>query len=92
MMLSPQSLVSTIRTFAWLEGCVLSLAELSKLKSCLFVSLTNSMVSIFQELHHLRAVAVLMTFIMVVAVLTSIAIVRRILMATSVLKVSMVFK
>ncbi|KAJ7948635.1 choline transporter-like protein 2 [Quillaja saponaria] len=41
-----------------------------------------------RELHHLRAVAVLMTFIMVVAVLTSIAIVRRILMATSVLKVA----
>lgn len=47
------------------------------------------MVPIFQELHHLRAVAVLMTFIMAVSVLTSIAIVRRILMATSVLKVSM---
>ncbi|KAK3199015.1 hypothetical protein Dsin_022430 [Dipteronia sinensis] len=41
-----------------------------------------------RELKHLRAVAVLMTFIMVVAVLTSIAIVRRILMATSVLKVA----
>ncbi|KAF3442528.1 hypothetical protein FNV43_RR16444 [Rhamnella rubrinervis] len=41
-----------------------------------------------RELHHLRAVAVLMTFIMVVALLTSIAIVRRILMATSVLKVA----
>ncbi|GAV86096.1 Choline_transpo domain-containing protein [Cephalotus follicularis] len=41
-----------------------------------------------RELTHLRAVAVLMTFIMVVSVLTSIAIVRRILMATSVLKVA----
>ncbi|KAF2286010.1 hypothetical protein P3X46_006829 [Hevea brasiliensis] len=41
-----------------------------------------------RELNHLRAVAVIMTFIMVVAVLTSIAIVRRILMATSVLKVA----
>ncbi|KAM3696760.1 hypothetical protein ACB098_06G063800 [Castanea mollissima] len=41
-----------------------------------------------REIHHIRAVAVLMTFIMVVAVLTSIAIVRRILMATSVLKVA----
>ncbi|EXB76294.1 hypothetical protein L484_025652 [Morus notabilis] len=39
-----------------------------------------------RELHHIRGVAVLMTFIMVVAVLTSIAIIRRILMATSVLK------
>ncbi|KAK7833485.1 choline transporter protein 1 [Quercus suber] len=39
-----------------------------------------------REIHHIRAVAVLMTFIMIVAVLTSIAIVRRILMATSVLK------
>ncbi|MBA0591235.1 hypothetical protein Gorai_019916, partial [Gossypium raimondii] len=39
-----------------------------------------------RELHHLRAVAILMTFIMVVSILTSIAIVRRILMATSVLK------
>ncbi|CAK7327602.1 unnamed protein product [Dovyalis caffra] len=41
-----------------------------------------------RELNHLRAVAVLMTFIMVVSILTSIAIVRRILMATSVLKVA----
>ncbi|KAM1646182.1 hypothetical protein ACFXTN_007245 [Malus domestica] len=41
-----------------------------------------------RELHHLRAVAVIMTSIMVVFVLTSIAIVRRILMATSVLKVA----
>ncbi|XP_031284136.1 choline transporter protein 1 isoform X2 [Pistacia vera] len=41
-----------------------------------------------RELNHIRAVAVLMTFIMVVAILTSIAIVRRILMATSVLKVA----
>ncbi|KAH1083930.1 hypothetical protein J1N35_023691 [Gossypium stocksii] len=41
-----------------------------------------------RELHHLRAVAILMTFVMVVSILTSIAIVRRILMATSVLKVA----
>ncbi|GMI79469.1 choline transporter-like 1 [Hibiscus trionum] len=41
-----------------------------------------------RELNHLRAVAILMTFVMVVSVLTSIAIVRRILMATSVLKVA----
>ncbi|KDP27036.1 hypothetical protein JCGZ_20971 [Jatropha curcas] len=41
-----------------------------------------------RELNHLRGVTVLMTFIMVVAILTSIAIVRRILMATSVLKVA----
>ncbi|XP_019443957.1 PREDICTED: choline transporter-like protein 2 [Lupinus angustifolius] len=41
-----------------------------------------------RELTHLRAATVLMTFIMVVSVLTSIAIVRRILMATSVLKVA----
>ncbi|KAI9086032.1 hypothetical protein K1719_032109 [Acacia pycnantha] len=41
-----------------------------------------------RELNHLRGVAVLMTFIMAVAILTSIAIVRRILMATSVLKVA----
>lgn len=41
-----------------------------------------------RELYHLRGVAVLMTFIMAVAILTSIAIVRRILMATSVLKVA----
>ncbi|XWS52048.1 hypothetical protein CRYUN_Cryun11dG0033800 [Craigia yunnanensis] len=39
-----------------------------------------------RELNHLRAVAILMTFVMVVSILTSIAIVRRILMATSVLK------
>lgn len=42
----------------------------------------------FQELTHLRVVTVLMTFIMLVAILTSIAIVRRIIMATSVLKAS----
>ncbi|KAM6584516.1 hypothetical protein CsatB_011518 [Cannabis sativa] len=41
-----------------------------------------------RELNQLRGVTVLMTFVMVVAVLTSIAIVRRILMATSVLKVA----
>ncbi|BAT89586.1 hypothetical protein VIGAN_06057400 [Vigna angularis var. angularis] len=41
-----------------------------------------------RELTHIRAVTILMTFIMVVAFLTSIAIVRRILMATSVLKVA----
>ncbi|XVF18886.1 hypothetical protein REPUB_Repub11eG0062000 [Reevesia pubescens] len=41
-----------------------------------------------RELNHLRAVAILMTFVMVVSILTSIAIVRRILMATSVLKVA----
>ncbi|XVF04195.1 hypothetical protein REPUB_Repub05bG0061400 [Reevesia pubescens] len=41
-----------------------------------------------RELNHLRAVAILMTSVMVVSILTSIAIVRRILMATSVLKVA----
>ncbi|XP_039040445.1 choline transporter protein 1-like [Hibiscus syriacus] len=41
-----------------------------------------------RELNHLRAVAILMTFVMVVSVLTSIAIIRRIIMATSVLKVA----
>ncbi|XP_040985730.1 choline transporter protein 1 [Juglans microcarpa x Juglans regia] len=41
-----------------------------------------------REINHLRAVAVLMTSIMVVAVLTSIVIVRRIIMATSVLRVA----
>lgn len=41
-----------------------------------------------RELNHIRGVAVLVTFVMVVAVLTSIAIIRRILMATSVLKVA----
>ncbi|WCJ32166.1 Choline transporter protein 1 [Euphorbia peplus] len=41
-----------------------------------------------RELNHLRVVTVVMTSIMVVAILTSIAIVRRILMATSVLKVA----
>lgn len=41
-----------------------------------------------RELNHLHAAAVLMTAIMIVAVLSSIAIVRRILMATSVLKVA----
>ncbi|XP_057472817.1 choline transporter protein 1-like [Actinidia eriantha] len=41
-----------------------------------------------RELKHLRAVAVLMTAVMIVSILSSIAIVRRILMATSVLKVA----
>nr|GMD84086.1 choline transporter-like protein 2 [Ipomoea batatas] len=41
-----------------------------------------------RELNHLHAAAVLMTIIMVIAFLSSIAIVRRILMATSVLKAS----
>uniref|UniRef100_A0A5B7C9R1 Choline transporter-like protein n=1 Tax=Davidia involucrata TaxID=16924 RepID=A0A5B7C9R1_DAVIN len=41
-----------------------------------------------REQSHLRAAAVLMTTVMAVAVLSSIAIVRRILMATSVLKVA----
>ncbi|KAH7669426.1 Choline transporter-like protein [Dioscorea alata] len=41
-----------------------------------------------RELNHLRAIAVLMTVVMIVAFLSSIAIVRRILMATSVLKVA----
>ncbi|XP_020240179.1 choline transporter protein 1 [Cajanus cajan] len=46
-------------------------------------------ISVFgRELTHIRAVTILMTFIMIVAILTSIAIVRRILMATSVLKVA----
>ena len=36
----------------------------------------------------MRAAAVLMTFVMAVSVLTSIAIIRRIIMATSVLKAS----
>ncbi|MBA0550053.1 hypothetical protein Golob_021033 [Gossypium lobatum] len=39
-----------------------------------------------RELNHLRAAAILMTFVMVLSILTSIAIVRRILMGTSVLK------
>ncbi|KAI4321876.1 hypothetical protein MLD38_035207 [Melastoma candidum] len=39
-----------------------------------------------RELHHMRAIAVLMTFVMVLCVIASIAIARRILMATSVLK------
>ncbi|PIA27012.1 hypothetical protein AQUCO_08400049v1 [Aquilegia coerulea] len=41
-----------------------------------------------REQSHLHAVAVLMTIVMIVAVLSSIAIARRILMATSVLKVA----
>ncbi|XP_020886366.1 choline transporter-like protein 2 [Arabidopsis lyrata subsp. lyrata] len=41
-----------------------------------------------RELTHVRGVAILMTFISVIAILTSIAIIRRILMATSVLKVA----
>jgi choline transporter-like protein 2/4/5 len=40
-----------------------------------------------RELNHLRAVAVLMTAVMIASILSSIAIVSRILMATSVLKV-----
>ncbi|KAH7860411.1 hypothetical protein Vadar_013119 [Vaccinium darrowii] len=41
-----------------------------------------------RELNHLRAVAVLMTAVMIASILASIAIVSRILMATSVLKVA----
>ncbi|GMJ10193.1 choline transporter-like 1 [Hibiscus trionum] len=41
-----------------------------------------------RELNHLRAAAILMTFVMVLSVLTSIAVIRRILMGTSVLKVA----
>ncbi|GLU23374.1 hypothetical protein SLE2022_393900 [Rubroshorea leprosula] len=41
-----------------------------------------------RELNHLRVAAIFMSFVMVVSILTSIAIVRRILMATSVLKVA----
>ncbi|KAJ8642821.1 hypothetical protein MRB53_004569 [Persea americana] len=41
-----------------------------------------------REVNHLRAVAILMTVVMIIAILSSIAIVRRILMATSVLKVA----
>ncbi|GLT83357.1 hypothetical protein SLE2022_016500 [Rubroshorea leprosula] len=41
-----------------------------------------------RELNHLHAAAIIMSFVMVVSILTSIAIVRRILMATSVLKVA----
>ncbi|KAM7492601.1 hypothetical protein LguiA_035522 [Lonicera macranthoides] len=41
-----------------------------------------------RELNHIHAAAVLMTIVMIVAILSSIAIVRRILMATSVLKAS----
>lgn len=41
-----------------------------------------------REINHLRAITILMTFVMVVAILTSIAIIRRIIMATSVLKVA----
>ncbi|XP_058211064.1 choline transporter protein 1-like [Rhododendron vialii] len=41
-----------------------------------------------RELKHLQAVAILMTIVMIISILSSIAIVRRILMATSVLKVA----
>nr|CAD1821047.1 unnamed protein product [Ananas comosus var. bracteatus] len=41
-----------------------------------------------REVNHLRAAAVLMTIVMIIAVLSSIAIIRRILIATSVLKVA----
>ncbi|RWW34231.1 hypothetical protein GW17_00001013 [Ensete ventricosum] len=45
-----------------------------------------------QEINHIRAVAVLMTIVMIIAFLSSLAIVRRILIATSVLKVIMILK
>ncbi|KAK2992977.1 hypothetical protein RJ640_004489 [Escallonia rubra] len=44
-----------------------------------------------RELNHIRAAAVLMTVVMIVAILSSIAIVRRILMATSVLKAKQLY-
>lgn len=90
-MLYLPSLVSMIHIITYLDGWVLSLIS-SYLKvfshQCYYLISTY----IFQELNHLRAVAILMTFIMVVSVLTSIAIIRRILMATSVLKASVASK
>nr|XP_009408147.1 PREDICTED: choline transporter-like protein 2 isoform X2 [Musa acuminata subsp. malaccensis] len=41
-----------------------------------------------REINHIRAVAVLMTIVMIIAFLSSLAIIRRILIATSVLKVA----
>ncbi|KAJ8501396.1 hypothetical protein OPV22_011948 [Ensete ventricosum] len=41
-----------------------------------------------REINHLRAVAILMTIVMIISFLSSIAIVRRLLIATSVLKVA----
>ncbi|KAG0460573.1 hypothetical protein HPP92_020870 [Vanilla planifolia] len=45
-----------------------------------------------REINHLHAMAVFMTIVMIISILSSIAIIRRILMATSVLKVSMIFR
>jgi hypothetical protein len=94
MMLFLPSLVSTTLTLMYLGGWVTFYFEKGfkfslVFKNLLFfacVHLTKWFQ--FQELTHLRAVTVLMTAISVVAILTSIAIVRRILMATSVLKAS----
>lgn len=52
--------------------------------------LTSSFTFSHQEINHLHVAAVLMTAIMIIAFLTSIAIARRILRATSVLKVCFV--
>lgn len=92
MMLYLPSLVSMIHITMYLDGWVLLFTEhrivlLICYYVCMCMSVTEMMVGIFQEQNHLRAAAVLMTFAMVVAVLTSIAIIRRILRATSVLKV-----
>ena len=58
-------------------------------KNVLYIHYTLYLrIGFIQEQHHIRAAAFLMTCVMIVAVLSSIAIVRRILMATSVLKVS----
>lgn len=70
------------------EGGFLTISWSFVTESCFENSVIHSNIYFSQELSHLRAVAVLMTVLMIVSLLSSIAIVRRILMATSVLKVA----
>ena len=73
----------SICPYKW-AGKHLQLSKLFPRSSCLLSEPSPS----YQEISHLHAATVLMTVIMIIAFLSSIAIVRRILIATPVLKVS----
>ena len=88
-MQSLQSLVSVIPTTLSLQGWVWDTKSLMLKALDIFLFLKCY---ILQELNHIRVAAVFMTAVMIVAILSSIAIIRRILMATSVLKASANFR
>lgn len=88
-MQSLRSLVRVNPTTLSLQGWV------RDTKSLMFKAMINYCLLnyyILQELNHIRVAAIFMTVVMIVAILSSIAIVRRILMATSVLKASANFR